>query len=453
MWSVKIIRMNWYKIAQIVEVVEVVEEDVSIDRPSLENITPEQWQEINDRMSSKGYDFRGWEDTKAIYERLNKTTGGLPEDHREVFDAILEGKEYIKKEDPKKTKNIFNKAVRLFGLTNNLNEAGYILPNGRLLDFSGKKQGGPAGIRHLDHRDINEIINMPDFVSMGAIRHFPEDPGVNIGTSPTPQQLNVIWRDVENSAEGYIVELLSPYKGRFFEAYDSGVKAQKVVNDIKNFYSSSRLSFNFKQYKIAQQNKENKPKVFIIHGWEGHPKNNWFPWLKKKLESEGFKIIIPQMPYTDNPEIKPWVDKLKKIVGKPDENTYFIGHSIGCQTIMRYLQTLPKNSEIGGAIFVAGWISSLTPVKTWEDNEPEDQEIINPWLKSPLRFDKIKNTTDNFVAIFSDNDPYVPVKENSDTWKKELGAKVIVEHNKGHFDDEEGIKKLPVVFDTLMGMI
>ena len=27
-------------------------------------------------------------------------------------------------------------------------------------------------------------------------------------------------------------------------------------------------------------------RVFIIHGWEGHPENAWFPWLKKELEQK-----------------------------------------------------------------------------------------------------------------------------------------------------------------------
>ena len=48
-------------------------------------------------------------------------------------------------------------AEKQYGLTDDLNEAGYITIHGDLLDFSGKAQGGPAGTRNMDHREINML--------------------------------------------------------------------------------------------------------------------------------------------------------------------------------------------------------------------------------------------------------------------------------------------------------
>ena len=45
-------------------------------------------------------------------------------------------------------------------------------------------------------------------------------------------------------------------------------------------------------------------KVFIIHGWDGYPEENWFPWLKKELEDKGFEVFVLQMPDADNPRIE-----------------------------------------------------------------------------------------------------------------------------------------------------
>jgi len=222
--------MNWYKKSQ-----GAAETNV-IDRPSLDNITPQQWKQINDRMCGKGYDFRGWEDTKEIFERLNKSTGGIKDDHKEVMDAVVYNKEYIKEEDPKKVKNIFNRVIRYLGYTDDLREAGYVLPNGKLLDLSGKKRGGYPFTRGLDHREVNHIVEMPDFVSMGAIRLFPETCGADIRKEPTANQLRVIWRMVSGSPRGYTLEMLSPHKGRFYKEYDVGVKADRVINDIRKYY-------------------------------------------------------------------------------------------------------------------------------------------------------------------------------------------------------------------------
>ncbi len=192
-------------------------------------------------------------------------------------------------------------------------------------------------------------------------------------------------------------------------------------------------------------------RVFIIHRWEGYPEEGWYPWLKKELEQRGFEVFVPAMPNTDEPKIREWVNFLSSLVAESDEETYFIGESMGCQTILRYLEKL-DGKKIGGAVFVAGWfhLSEFT-FKEEPADEEEARIIAKPWLETPINFEKIKKTTNNFVAIFSDNDPYVPI-EDKDIFKEKLGAKIIIEHNKGHFTDEDGVKELPSALDSLLKM-
>lgn len=190
---------------------------------------------------------------------------------------------------------------------------------------------------------------------------------------------------------------------------------------------------------------KNKKVVYIIHGWWGYPKEGWFPWLKKELEKRGFRVSVPKMPETERPKIRAWVSKLRKLAKNADENTYFVGHSIGAQAIMRYLEKLPANTKIGGAIFVAGW-TSLTNQTT------EEKPIAKPWINTKINFSKVKRSSKKFVAIFSDNDLYVPFSKNSKVFKQRLGAKIILQHKKGHFSGSDGVKKLPVVLRELLKM-
>jgi len=186
-------------------------------------------------------------------------------------------------------------------------------------------------------------------------------------------------------------------------------------------------------------------RVFIVHGWGGNPDEGWFPWLKKELEKRNFKVEVPAMPGTEHPKIETWVPYLAKLVKKADKDTYFVGGSIGCQTILRYLET--NAGKIGGVVFVAGWVSlapKAMPTK-------EDKKIAKPWLETPIDFGKIKKTTKNFTAVFSDNDPYVPM-ENIDIYRKKLGAKIIIEKKKGHFSGEDNITELPIVLNELLKM-
>ena len=95
-------------------------------------------------------------------------------------------------------------------------------------------------------------------------------------------------------------------------------------------------------------------RVFIVHGWGGRGNEAWIPWLKKESEKNGFEVHALSMPNPDNPTIENWVGYLSKNVHQPDAETYFVGRSIGCQTTLRYLETI--NVVVGGAVFVAGGV-------------------------------------------------------------------------------------------------
>jgi len=188
-------------------------------------------------------------------------------------------------------------------------------------------------------------------------------------------------------------------------------------------------------------------RVFIVHRWGGSPNADWYEWLKEKLEKKGFHVTIPTMPNPDTPEITSWVNTLRKAVGKPDSDTFFVGHSIGCQTILRYLESLPNNVKVGGAVFVAGWFV-LTPESTPTEQE---QKIAKPWLEQQINFKKVRSHIDKMVTILSDNDPYVPLIENQCDFDT-LGAKIIVQRKKGHYDTESKTFTLPVALKALLGL-
>lgn len=183
-------------------------------------------------------------------------------------------------------------------------------------------------------------------------------------------------------------------------------------------------------------------KVIIVHGWGGFPEEGWFPWLKNELEKRGFEVQIPAMPETNNPKIEAWVSYLSNIVGEVDENTFFVGHSIGCQTILRYLEKLPEDKKVGGVVFVAGWFTLM-------NFQPGEEEIAKSWLETLINFEKVKKHTEKFVAIFSDNDDVVP-QNNKDLFEQRLGAKTILENNKGHFSGGDNIKELPSALEEIL---
>jgi uncharacterized protein len=182
-------------------------------------------------------------------------------------------------------------------------------------------------------------------------------------------------------------------------------------------------------------------RVFIIHGWGGHPDEAWFPSVKRELEERGFEVEIPTMPDVDgNPEIESRVNFLKDFVGVPDEDIHFIGHSIGCQTIARYLETLPAETRVGGAVFVAGWFT----LKDLDDYEEEDRQVAMPWIETPIDYEKVRSICPKSVAIFTKDDPFVDIG-NARFYEERFGSKIITLESGGHLNDESNTKALPQV--------
>lgn len=179
-------------------------------------------------------------------------------------------------------------------------------------------------------------------------------------------------------------------------------------------------------------------RIFLIHGWEGRPDNHWFPWLSWELKARGFEVYALAMPHPDKPKVSEWVGELKAAVShRGTAETYFIGHSLGCIAIVRYIVQMSAKAKIGGCVFVAGFLSSL--------GIAEVEEFVSP----PLDMEKIKSRCRKFVTIFSDNDGYVSL-EKSLEFQKALGAKAILERGKGHFTKSDGIDALPSVYRSII---
>jgi predicted alpha/beta hydrolase family esterase len=187
------------------------------------------------------------------------------------------------------------------------------------------------------------------------------------------------------------------------------------------------------------------PRVFLIHGWTGSPDRDWFPWAKSELEKRGYEVFVPELPETAYPKIEPWVAKIKETVGKPRPTDVFAGHSLGCQGILRYLQTLPEGTKVKKVILIAGF----EKLKEAAFEVPEDHEIYKPWSKTPIDYPKIKKMVDSWIAVFSDNDPSVPYEGNVEIFKSGLGAKIILEKNMGHFSQGAGVTKLPLLLELI----
>ena len=182
--------------------------------------------------------------------------------------------------------------------------------------------------------------------------------------------------------------------------------------------------------------------IFIFHGTEGYPEENWFPWLKQELEQKGYQVFIPQFP---SPPIIPakiaeWFDVLKNYKLSINEHSVLIGHSLGGIFALRVLEKL--DSPIKLAIFV-GTPIGLQPILNFDRD--------NAFSGFNFNWEKIKSKSKNFVVFQSDNDPYVGLKNGTEL-AKNLGVGLSLVPNAGHFNTKAKYLKFEELKEKILSL-
>lgn len=185
-------------------------------------------------------------------------------------------------------------------------------------------------------------------------------------------------------------------------------------------------------------------RVIIVHGWGGSANEGWFPWLAEKLRKESINALALQMPDTEEPHIEAWVGAIGRAVGSADEHCVFVGHSLGCQAIVRYVASLGGSAKVRGAVFVAGFFLPITNLWGGEKEVLIDRE----WAETKVDFGRAREKLRESIAIFSTDDDYVSLA-NREIFATQLGSKVHTLEGRKHFSGGDGIQELPEVYDAV----
>lgn len=179
-------------------------------------------------------------------------------------------------------------------------------------------------------------------------------------------------------------------------------------------------------------------KIFIIHGTEGSPEVNWFPWLKQELEKLGHTVFVPEFPTPENQSLDNWLKFFGGYEKEINRDSIIVGHSLGPAFILNFLER--TNRKIKACFLVAGFTGLL-------GNEHFDN-LNRTFTDKQFNWNKIKENCEKFYVINSENDPYVPLEKG-----KELADKLEVEltilSEAGHINSEAGFIK----FEKLLNMI
>lgn len=176
-----------------------------------------------------------------------------------------------------------------------------------------------------------------------------------------------------------------------------------------------------------------RDRVVIVPRWAGTAASDWYPWLIEELDPKRAKVEIVELPEPNAPKISACVAALREALGEELAalgDALLVGHSVGCQALLRYLAELGREHEAEAGVgpkllCVAGW---------WRVDEP--WPTIRPWIDTPIDDAALRRATAAGVQVLlSDNDPFTADwQTNAEAWRERLGAEVRVVSGAKHFN-------------------
>lgn len=184
-----------------------------------------------------------YEEHKTLSARKRELFSTSQRMEERLCEKMLE-REYT----PEEISKYVSKAVRRFHTTTRLNCAAYLLTTGSMLDFSGGQSR-----RTYDHREISDILNLPDyarysdgmtiFMNMGNIRL--QTYGIDISAMPNSKQISTLRAIIQRVMSEYDEFTVDFSKKNGYTdgsvTYPRNISATRIINDIKSYFESGKL--------------------------------------------------------------------------------------------------------------------------------------------------------------------------------------------------------------------
>ena len=157
--------------------------------------------------------------------------------------------------------------------------------------------------------------------------------------------------------------------------------------------------------------------IFIPGNGGGKPTDNWFPYLKKELESLGCEVIAKNFPDSDLAREAFWIPFLKEEL-KASSDTILIGHSSGAIAAMRFAE---KNTILGSVL-----------VGVYHTDLGHEKERLSGYFDHPWNWEAIKKNQKWILEFASTDDPWIPIVEARFV-RDRLKAEYYEYEDQGHF--------------------
>ncbi len=179
-------------------------------------------------------------------------------------------------------------------------------------------------------------------------------------------------------------------------------------------------------------------RILLVPRGAGTATSDWYPWLARELASRAPAVrleVAPLEPAPAAPEIEACMAAIGALGALDPAGTLLVGHSVGCQVLMRALARLPDGARAPALLLVAGW---------WTVDQPWD--TLRPWIDTPFELARVVARCARIEVLLSDDDPFTrDAEETRRRFVEGLGATVQILPGRRHFNAPEE----PAVLDAV----
>lgn len=197
------------------------------------------WTKILNRLNYLGYAIPDEDSVKEYFDRHTWLNEDQSIEVLKIFNNEHTNEDLYPKQQVKKH---MRQIINLFGTTNDLSLAGYILPDGTLLRMSYS-----GHFRDIDHREVNDVLQldsptaaMVQFINYGNIR--VTSGSFSFSCAPTDKQWTVIsayMRKAFGDRNPYISVDITNHAGTVVKTFVYKVpRTSTVMENVKNYFNS-----------------------------------------------------------------------------------------------------------------------------------------------------------------------------------------------------------------------
>jgi predicted alpha/beta hydrolase family esterase len=184
---------------------------------------------------------------------------------------------------------------------------------------------------------------------------------------------------------------------------------------------------------MASRDASESRAFLVLHGYDNfRPAGHWQHHLAAELGERGERVVYPQLPDADAPQVDAWADAVARALAEASDDgrrrVIVVCHSLAC---IVWLAARPAEDSVERVLLVA----------------PPEQDVL-AGIDALTAFAALPLTTPSTPTLLvgSDNDPYSP-NGVSASFGEPLGIPVTVIPNGGHLEPGAGYGRWPSLLE------